>query len=82
MIPLQYLPMCAGLAVNSGLPYEEGWKAITINPAQAIGIADRVGSLEVGKDGDVVIWTADPLKTVGGAAAYTIVNGEIVYQEG
>ena len=81
VIPLQYLPMCAGLAVNSGLDYEQGWKAITINPATAIGIADRVGSLEAGKDGDVVIWNADPLKTVGASAAVTIVNGKVVYQE-
>ena len=79
VIPLQYLPMCAGLAVNAGLDAEEGWKAITINPAKAIGIADRVGSLEVGKDGDVVIWTADPLTTVGGAACTTIVDGKVVY---
>ncbi len=80
VIPLEYLPMCAGLAAKSGLPMEEAWKAITINPAQAIGIADRVGSLEVGKDADIVIWTADPLKIVGGEAFMTIVNGKIVYQ--
>ena len=80
VIPLQYLPMCAGLAVNAGLPMEEGWKAITINPATALGIADRVGSLEVGKDGDVVIWTADPLTTVGGEAYTTVVDGKVVYQ--
>ena len=72
--------MCAGLAVNAGLPAEEAWKAITISPAQAIGIADRVGSLEVGKDGDIVIWTADPLQTIGGVAYCTIVDGKIVYQ--
>ena len=80
VIPLQYLPMCAGLAVNSGLPYEEAWKAITINPAVATGIADRVGSLESGKDGDVVIWSADPLTTVGAAAYVTVVDGKVVYQ--
>ena len=80
VIPLQYLPMCAGLAVNAGLDMEEAWRAITINPATAIGIADRVGSLEAGKDADIVIWTADPLKTVGGEAYTTIVNGKIVYQ--
>ena len=80
VIPLQYLPMCAGLAVNAGLDMEEAWRAITINPATAIGIADRVGSLEPGKDADIVIWTADPLKTVGGEAYTTIVNGKIVYQ--
>ena len=80
VIPLQYLPMCAGLAVNAGLPMEEAWKAITINPATALGIADRVGSLEAGKDGDVVIWTADPLTTIGGEAYTTVVNGKVVYQ--
>ena len=80
VIPLQYLPMCAGLAVNAGLDMEEAWKAITISPATAIGIADRVGSLEPGKDADVVIWTADPLPTVGGEAWKTIVDGKIVYE--
>ena len=80
VIPLQALPMCAGLAVKAGLPYEEGWKAITVNAARLTGIGDRVGSLETGKDGDVVIWTADPLTCVGGEAAVTIVNGKIVYQ--
>ena len=80
VIPLQYLPMCAGLAVSSGLDAEEAWKAITIHPAEAIGIGDRVGSLEPGKDADVVIWTADPLQTVGGEAWMTIVDGKIVYQ--
>ena len=80
VIPLQYLPMCAGLAVNAGLDKDDAWKAITINPAVATGIADRVGSLEPGKDGDVVIWTADPLQTIGGEAYVTIVDGKIVYQ--
>lgn len=72
--------MCAGLAVNAGLPAEEAWKAITINPAHSTGIGDRVGSLEKGKDGDVVIWTADPLTTLGAESCMTIVDGKIVYQ--
>ncbi len=79
VIPLQYLPLCAGLAVREGLDREEAWKAITINPARATGIGSRVGSLEPGKDADVVIWTADPLTTVGGEAWLTVVNGKIVY---
>ena len=79
VIPLQYLPMCAGLAVDAGLPYEEAWKAITINPAMQTGIGDRVGSLEEGKDGDVVIWTDDPITTVGAAAEVTVVDGKVVY---
>ncbi len=82
VIPLQYLPMCAGQAVRAGLPMEEGWRAITINPAQSIGIADRVGSLEVGKDADIVIWTEDPLVNIGGHAWMTFVDGRAVYQEG
>ena len=79
VIPLQYLPMCAGLAVSAGLPMEEAWRAITINPATQTGIAHRVGSLEPGKDADLVIWTADPLTTVGAEAWLTLVDGKIAY---
>ena len=82
VIPQQYLSMCAGQAVQAGLPMEEGWKAITCNPAESIGIADRVGSLEPGKDGDVVIWSADPLVNVGACAVCTVIDGKIVHQEG
>ena len=81
VIPQQYLSMCAGQAVRAGLPMEEGWKAITINPAESIGIADRVGSLEPGKDGDVVIWTDDPLVNVGAHALVTVICGKVVYEE-
>ena len=77
--PIETLPLCAGLAASKGLPMEEAWKAITINPAEIMNIADRVGSLEVGKDADIVIWNADPLTTIGGCAYITIVDGKIVY---
>ena len=80
VIPLQNLPLCAGLAANAGLSLDAAWKAITIRPAQAVGVADRVGSLEPGKDADIVIWTADPLTTIGGEAYITIVDGKVVYQ--
>ena len=80
VIPLQHLTMCAGFAVSAGLPYEEGWRAITINPATQIGIGDRVGSLEVGKDGDVVVWLDDPLRVVGTGAYVTVVDGKIAYR--
>lgn len=79
VIPLEHLPMCAGFAAQSGLPYEEAWRAITVNPANQTGIGDRVGSLEVGKDGDVIIWPADPLKNIGVAACITVVDGKVVY---
>ena len=80
VIPLQYLPMCAGLAVDAGLDYEDGWKAITCNPAKALGIDNRVGSLEAGKDADLVIWTADPMTQVGAKAWKTFVDGKTVYE--
>ena len=80
VIPLQYLPMCAGLAVDAGLSYEDGWKAITCNPAKALGIDSRVGSLEAGKDADLVIWTADPMTQVGSKAWKTFVDGKTVYE--
>ena len=80
VIPLEHLPMCAGFAVNAGLDKEEGWRAITINPAKQTGIGDRVGSLEVGKDGDVVIWQDDPLTAIGAQAYLTVVDGKVVYQ--
>ena len=81
VIPLQYLPMCAAMAVDAGMDVEEAWKAITINPAVALGVADRVGSLEPGKDADIVIWTADPMTTVAAAACVTIIDGKVVYQK-
>ena len=81
VIPLEYLPLCAGLAHSAGLAYEEAWKAITINPATHTGIGDRVGSLEVGKDADIVIWNEDPLINVGTTAYMNIVDGKTVYSE-
>ena len=80
LTPLERLPLCAGLAIAEGMPYEAAWKAITINPATQTGIGDRVGSLEAGKDGDVVIWTADPLKNIGVTAYVTVVDGKVVYR--
>ena len=80
VIPLQNLPLCAGMAVNAGLDMEEAWKAITINPANATGIGDRVGSLEVGKDADVVIHSGNPLTEISSQVVVAIVDGKIVYQ--
>jgi len=61
VIPQEYLPLCAGLAVKAGMDEFDALKAITINPAKQIGIADRVGSLEVGKDADIVLADGDPM---------------------
>ena len=77
---IQSLPLCAGLAVKSGLPMEEGLKAITINAARICGVDDRVGSLEAGKDADIAIFDGNPME-VFTKTLYTIIDGRIVYDE-
>ncbi len=62
VIPQKYLAMCAGLAVKSGMDAFEALKAITINPAKHIGLEDRVGSLEKGKDADIVLTDGCPFE--------------------
>ena len=77
VIPLHILPIAVGIAVREGLPKEEALKTITINPAEMLGVADRVGSLEKGKDADIVIWSGDPTET-STKCEKVIVNGELV----
>ena len=62
VIPQEYLPLCAGIAVQAGMEPFAALQAITINPAKHAGIADRVGSLEVGKDADIVITDGCPFE--------------------
>ncbi|MCH5343501.1 MAG: amidohydrolase [Acetatifactor sp.] len=75
---IKALPLCAGLAVKSGLPLEEGYKAITIYPAMICGVADRLGSIEVGKDADIAIFDGNPME-IFTRTLYTIIDGEVVY---
>lgn len=76
VIPEQYLPLCAGLAVKAGMDPFMALQAITINPARHIGIEDRVGSLEAGKDADIVLTDGDPMVS-DTAVKYVIVDGKI-----
>lgn len=76
---IQYLPIYAGLAAKKGLGIMEGLKAITINPAVICGVSDRVGSIEVGKDADIAIFTGNPME-VFTETVYTLVNGQIIYK--
>ena len=55
------LPYAAGYSVAFGLPYDEALKAITLNPAEIWGVADKLGSLDAGKTANVVIANGDPL---------------------
>ncbi|WP_443672727.1 amidohydrolase [Gemmiger sp.] len=64
VIPQQYLPLCAGMAIKAGMDPFDALKAVTLNPAEHIGVADRVGSLEVGKDADLVITAGSPFEVL------------------
>ena len=76
---VKYLTINAALAVREGMPEEEAFKAITINAAEIIGVDDRVGSLEVGKDADLVVFSGHPFdyRTV---AELVLVDGQVAYR--
>lgn len=76
VIPAQYLPLCAGLAVREGLPYETALRAVTLTPAEICGIADRVGSITPGKDADLVLFRDDPL-TVAAKPQWVMAGGRL-----
>lgn len=76
-IPVQYLAASAAYCVKAGLPREEAIRSLTVNPAQIIGIYDRVGSITVGKDADMVLFNGDPLEIMTDAVM-TMINGRIV----
>ncbi len=80
VIPLHHLNMCASYAVGSGMDAYEAIKSITINPAEILGIDDKVGSLEVGKDADIVVWSGDALN-IQNYVITTMVNGNVVYKK-
>ena len=81
VIPIQYLPMCAALAVREGMDHEEALKAITINPAKICGLDSRIGSIERGKDADLVIFREDPLSLTA-KPEMVIVGGRVAYRAG
>ena len=62
----------AGIAVSHGMSHEAALAAVTLNPAKMFGVADRSGSLEPGKDADLVIWTGDPFEPLSQATAVFI----------
>ncbi len=75
---IRYLPLCAGLCVKQGMSMEGALKAITIHAAQICGVADRLGSLEPGKDADIAVFSGNPME-VFTKTLFTIIDGEIVY---
>lgn len=77
---IQSLPLCAGLCVKSGMPFDTALRAITIHAAQICRVDDRVGSLETGKDADIAIFDGNPLE-VSTKVYCTLINGEIAYRQ-
>ncbi len=80
VVPQQHLPHCAGMAVAAGMDPFAALQAITINPAKHIGIEDRVGSIEEGKDADILITDGDPLE-ISTKILKVFVNGNLVVEK-
>lgn len=79
VIPVQYLPNCAGWAIRDGMREEDALAAVTIRPAEVLGIAHRVGSIEPGKDADLGLWTGMPWDS-SARCVLTMIDGEIVWE--
>lgn len=73
--PIQYLPICAGMAMREGMTEEDAFKALTIVPAKILKVDDRLGSLTAGKDADVVVWNNHPMEIMG-RPEMVFVNGK------
>ena len=84
VVPINFLAHQAALSVKHGLDRDTALRALTINPARIVGIEDRLGSIEPGKDADLVIWSGDPLDVlsrveralIDGVEIYTFADGE------
>jgi imidazolonepropionase-like amidohydrolase len=89
VVPINFLAHQATLSVKHGLDPETALRALTINPARIIGIDDRLGSIEPGKDADLVIWSGDPLDVlsrvqrafIDGTEIYSYSDGEAQFAE-
>lgn len=77
---IQHLPICAAMAVKKGMEPMEALSAITIHASQICRVDDRVGSLEEGKDADIVIFDGSPLE-IATETLYTVIDGSIVYRK-
>jgi imidazolonepropionase-like amidohydrolase len=74
------LSLNAGIAVQNGMPYEKALEALTIVPARILGVEDRIGSLAVGKDADVVLYRGDPLE-ITSPVEKVLIGGRLVYEK-
>ncbi|MFC4448225.1 amidohydrolase [Halorussus aquaticus] len=78
VLPQEHLDVCVGLAVREGLPADVALRTVTRNPAEILGIEDRVGTLEADTDADLVVWDG-PMFELDSDARQVFVEGERVY---
>jgi len=78
VIPIDYLPLMVGLARKNGLSEEGALKSVTLHAAQICDCADRIGSLEPGKDADIAVFDGDPFD-MNSVCRLTVIDGEIVH---
>jgi imidazolonepropionase-like amidohydrolase len=79
VVPINFLAHQAALSVKHGLDRDTALRALTINPARIVGVDDRLGSIEPGKDADLVIWSGDPLDVLS-RVTRALIDGEEVYR--
>ncbi len=78
--PIQYLPLTAALAVRGGLDKEEALRCITSNAAEVLGVSDRIGSVEIGKDADFTLYADDPIDMMT-TPELTVIGGRIAHKK-
>jgi imidazolonepropionase-like amidohydrolase len=81
VVPIHFLIHSATFAVKEGLSPAAALRTVTINPAQIMGVADRLGSIEPGKDADLVIWSGDPLDVMSRAERCLIAGREVYWYD-
>ncbi|CAM4337404.1 amidohydrolase [Bacillus manliponensis] len=78
--PIQYLNVCASIAVREGLDEHKALEGITIIPARNLRLEKRIGSIEVEKDADLTLWTHHPFHYLA-KPVLTMINGKIIYKK-
>ena len=76
-VPIEYLPISVGICMKNGLPFDDALLSVTRNAAEAAGIADRVGSIETGKDADLTLFDGNPFEVMS-SPSMVMINGEII----
>jgi imidazolonepropionase-like amidohydrolase len=82
VVPSEYLSVYAGVATRHGMSLDDALKAVTIYPAQIVGIQDRVGALTVGREADIVLWSDNPLTALQARAEKIWIGGRLVHDAG